>query len=118
MSLTAPPPPPVADSPASSATLRQYRAAIDDCRDTIGAIILLGDRQRPGRDATAAELASYRLRQQSAAAAKTCRAYLDTLARSVRGTNSETLTRQSLERTRQTRGYLETMLTDSKVALR
>lgn len=118
MSLTAPPPPPVADSPATSATLRQYRAAMDECRDAIRTIIRLGDRQRPGRDTTAAELASYRLRQQNAAAAKTYRAYLETLARSVRATNSETLTRQSLERARQTRGYLDTMLADSKAALR
>ncbi|MBA4768621.1 MAG: hypothetical protein H2049_13445 [Porphyrobacter sp.] len=118
MSLTAPPPPPVADSPATSATLRQYRSAMDECRDAIRTIIRLGDRQRPGRDATAAELASYRLRQQNAAAAKSYRAYLDTLARSVRATNSETLTRQSLERARQTRGYLDTMLADSKAALR
>ncbi|MBA4767781.1 MAG: hypothetical protein H2049_09130, partial [Porphyrobacter sp.] len=49
---------------------------------------------------------------------KSYRAYLDTLARSVRATNSETLTRQSLERARQTRGYLDTMLADSKAALR
>lgn len=118
MSLTAPPLPAVTDSSATSATLRQYRAAMDDCRDAIGAIIRLGDRQRPGRDASAAELASYRLRQQNAAAAKTYRTYLDTLARSMRGTNSETLTRQSLDRARQTRGYLETMLADSKAALR
>lgn len=117
-SVVAPSPPPVADSPVTNATLRQYRSAMDECRDAIRTIIRLGDRQRPGRDASPAELASYRLRQQNAAAAKTYRAYLDTLARSVRGTNSETLTRQSLERARQTRGYLDTMLADSKASLR
>lgn len=117
-SIVAPPPPPVADSPVTSATLRQYRSAMDGCRDTISDIIRLGDRQKPGRDASPAELARYRLRQQNADAAKTYRTYLDTLARSVRGTNSETLTRQSLERARQTRGYLDTMLADSKAALR
>lgn len=113
-----PPPPPVADSPVTNATLRQYRAAMDKCRDAIRAIIRLGDRQRPGRDATTAELASYRLRQQNAGAAKTYRTYIDTLGNTARGTNSETLTRQSLERARQTLGYLETMLADSKAALR
>ncbi len=117
-SILVPPPPPVADSPVTSATLRQYRSAMDDCRDAIRTIIRLGDRQKPGRDGSPAELASYRLRQQNAEAAKTYRTYLDTLARSVRGTNSETLTRQSLERARQTRGYLDTMLADSKAALR
>lgn len=118
VSVVAPPPPPVADSPVTSTTLRQYRAAMDECNDAIRTIIRLGDRQRPGRDAAPAELASYRLRQQNAEAAKTYRAYLDTLARSVRGTNSETLTRQSLERARQTRSYLGTMLADSKASLR
>jgi hypothetical protein len=117
-SIIAPPPPPVADSPVTSATLRQYRAAMDECRDAIRAITRLGDRQRPGRDASPAELASYRLRQQNAEAAKTYRTYIDTLARTARGTNSETLTRQSLDRARQTLGYLETMLADSKAALR
>ncbi|MCL9998070.1 MAG: hypothetical protein NBV68_01695 [Erythrobacter sp.] len=117
-SIVAPPPPPIADSPATTATLKQYRAAMDDCRDAIRAMIRLGDRQRPGRDASPAELASYRLRQQNAEAAKTYRTYLETLARSVRGTNSESLTRQSLERARQTRGYLDTMLADSKASLR
>lgn len=117
-SVVAPPRPPLADTTATTATLRQYRKAMDECHDTIRAIIRLGDRQRPGRDASAAELANYRLRQQNAEAAKTYRVYLDTLARSMRGANSETLTRQSLERARQTRGYLDTMLADSKAALR
>ena len=117
-SVTAPLPAPLADTPATTATLRQYRAAMDDCRDAIGAIIRLGDRQRPGRDASPAELASYRLRQQNAEAAKTYRIYLDTLARTMRGANSESFTRQSLERARQTRGYLDTMLADSKASLR
>lgn len=117
-SVVAPPPPPLADSPVTNATLRQYRTAMDEARDAIRAIIRLGDRQRPGREASAAEQASYRLRQQNAEAAKTYRTYLDTLARSVRGTNSETLTRQSLERARQTLGYLNAMLADSKASLR
>jgi hypothetical protein len=117
ISAAAPPAAP-SDSPATSATLRQYRAAMDECRDAIRAIIRLGDRQRPGRSASAEEQFSYRLRQQNAQTAQTYRAYLDEVARTMRGTNSETLTRQSLERARQTRAYLNTLLADSKAVLR
>jgi hypothetical protein len=91
---------------------------MDDCRDAIRAIIRLGDRQRPGRSASAEEQYSYRLRQQNAATAQDYRAYLDQVARTMRGTNSETLTRQSLDRARQTLGYLNAMLADSKAVLR
>lgn len=110
--------PPLADNPATTATLREFRAVLDENRDAIREVIRLGDRQRPGRDASAAELASYRLRQQNAEAARTYRGYLDTLARSVRRSNSETATRQSLERARQTLGYVSGMLSDSRAALR
>lgn len=110
--------PPLTDRPATTATLREFRAVLDENRDAIREVIRLGDRQRPGRDASAAELASYRLRQQNAEAARTYRGYLDTLARSVRRSNSETATRQSLERARQTLGYVSGMLSDSKAALR
>lgn len=113
-----PAPQPVPDRPATTATLREFRALLDENRDAIREVIRLGDRQRPGRDASAAELASYRLRQQNAEAARTYRGYLDTLARSVRRSNSETATRQSLERARQTLGYVSGMLSDSRAALR
>ncbi|MBY0343465.1 MAG: hypothetical protein K2Q29_06385 [Sphingomonadales bacterium] len=113
-----PAPQPVTDRPATTATLREFRALLDENRDAIREVIRLGNRQRPGRDASAAELASYRLRQQNAEAARTYRGYLDTLARSVRRSNSETATRQSLERARQTLGYVSGMLSDSKAALR
>lgn len=112
------PPPPVADRPATPATLGEFRAVLDHNRDAIREVIRLGDRQRPGRDASAAELTSYRLRRQNAEAARTYRGYLDTLARSVRRSNSETATRQSLDRARQTLGYVSTMLADSRAALR
>lgn len=117
-SVTAPPAPPVVDSPATTATLRQYRATIDECRAAIRDVIRLGDRQRPGLRATAEEQTAYRLRQQNAEAAKGYRAYLDTLARSMRGKTSENVARQSLERARQTLGYVNTMLADSQASLR
>lgn len=110
--------PPAADSPATAATLREYRSAVEECRDAIRAVIRLGDRKRPGRSASSEEQTSYRLRQQNAEAAKGYRSYLDTLARSMRGPKSETFARQSLERARQTLGYVSSMLADSQSSLR
>ncbi len=107
-----------ADSPVTAAALREFRAAIDQGKDTAREVIRLGNRQRPKDGASAEEINRYRLRQQNAEAAKTYRSYLDTLARTVRAARSETLTRQSLERARQTLGYLATMLADSKASLR
>jgi hypothetical protein len=115
---TVPAPSSVADSPVSATTLKEYRSAVDECRDAIRDVIRLGNRQRPGPRASAGEQTGYRLRQQNAEAAKSYRAYLDTLARSMRGTKSETLARQSLERARQTLGYVNTMLADSQNSLR
>jgi hypothetical protein len=109
---------PVADSPASAATLGELDATMDLCRAAIRAVIRLGDRQRPGRSATAEEQVGYRLRQQNAEAAKGYRSYIATLARSVRGLKSEDAARQSLDKARQTLAYLDTMLADSQASLR
>lgn len=117
-SLTAGPTPPVADSTASAATLREFRLAMDQGRDAVRQVIRLGSRQKPPRDAAPEELTAYRLRQQNAEAARGYRNYLDTLARSMRGTQSETVARQSLDKARQTLGYLTTMLADSQASLR
>jgi hypothetical protein len=111
-------PPAGADSPATAASLREFRLAVDQGRDAVRAVIRLGKSQRPKRDASADEITRYRLRQQNAEAAKTYRSYLDTLARTVRAAKSETVTRQSLDRARQTLGYLATMQADSKASLR
>lgn len=116
--IVAPPPPLLANSPAAAATLKEYRSAVDECRDRIRDVIRLADRNRPGPRASAEEQTSYRLRQQNAEAAKSYRSYLDTLARSMRGTTSEAVARQSLERARQTLGYVNTMLSDSKASIR
>lgn len=112
------PQPNVANSPATVATLKDYRSTVEECRDAIRVVIRLGDRQRPGRKASPEEQASYRLRQQNAEAARGYRSYLETLARSMRGTKSEDVARQSVARARQTLGYLNTMLADSQASLR
>lgn len=121
-SVTATPTPPpasaVADSPASAATLQAYRSAMDESRAAVREVIRLGSRQRPPRDASAEEQTGYRLRQQNAAAARNYRNYLDTLGRSMRGTQSEAVAQQSLEKARQTLGYLKGMLADSQGSLR
>jgi hypothetical protein len=115
---TTPTPPPVADSPASAATLQAYRSAMDESRATVREVIRLGSRQRPQRDASAEDQTGYLLRQQNAAAARNYRKYLDTLARSMRGRQSETVAQQSLEKARQTLGCLKGMLADSQGSLR
>lgn len=109
---------PAADSTASPATLKAFRSAIDECRDRIRAVTRLGNRNRPGRDATAAEESGYRLRQQNAEAARAYRGYVEMLNRSVRRANSESHTRQSLERARETLAYLDGMLAASEASLR
>lgn len=114
----APPEPPGEDSPADAATLKEYRSTVEECRDAIRAVIRLADRQRPGHSASVDEHTSFRLRQQNAEAAKAYRTYLDTLARAMRGAKSETVARQSLERARQTLGYVNAMLADSNASLR
>jgi hypothetical protein len=81
-------------------------------------VIRLGERRRPGREASAQEEAGYRLRQQNAEAARTYLAYLDTLARSMKGTTTEAVAQQSLAKARQTLGYLNAMEADSKASLR
>lgn len=115
---TPPSPALVADSPASAATLQAYRSAMDESRAAVREVIRLGSRQRPPRDASAEKQTGYRLRQQNAAAARNYRKYLDTLARSMRGTQSEAVAQQSLEKARQTLGYLKGMLADSQGSLR
>lgn len=115
--VIAAPPLLLADSPATATTLTEYRSTVEQCRDAIRAVIRLGDRQRPGRSASIEEQTGYRLRLQNAEAAKGYRSYLDTLARSMRGAKSELVARQSLERARQTLGYVNTMLADSQDSL-
>lgn len=109
---------PSAESPVTAATRRQFRSAIGEAKDAARDVIRLGERRRPGRDATAAEQTAYRLREQNAEAAQTYLTYLDTLARSMKGTTSETVAQQSLAKARQTLGYLSTMEADSKASLR
>lgn len=116
--VAAPPPPPVEDTRASVAAIAEFRSAIEESRDAARLVIRLAGRQRPPRDASAEELTRYRLRQQNADAARGYRKYLDMLARSMRGTPSQTVSQQSLERARQTQAYLTTMLADSQDSLR
>lgn len=116
--VVAPPPPPIAETPASAAAIAEFRSVIEDSLDAARLVIRLASRQRPPRDASAEELTRYRLRQQNADAAKGYRQYLDTLARSMRGSPSQTVSQQSLERAHQTQAYLTTMLADSQASLR
>lgn len=121
MSATATPshptPPEIVDHPASAATLQAYRSAMDESRAAVREVIRLASRHKPPRDASAEAQIGYRHRQQNAAAARDYRKYLDTLARSMRGTPSEAVAQQSLERAQQTLGYLKRMQADSQASL-
>jgi hypothetical protein len=116
--IVAPPAPPVDEPSTSAATTAEFRSVMEESRDAARRIIRLASRQRPPRDATAEELTRYRLRQQNADAARDYRRYLDTLARSMRGSPSPAVSQQLLERARQTQAYLMTMLADSQASLR
>jgi hypothetical protein len=104
--------------PASAARIAEFRAVMDESRDTARLVIRLASRQRPPRDASAQEQSAYRLRQQNAEAARGYREYLGALARAMRGSPSQAVTEQSLERARQTQAYLKTMLAASEASLR
>lgn len=106
------------DSAVSVATLKEFRSVVDKARDAARDVIRLGDRQRPGRDASEAEQTAFRTRQQNAQSAKNYQGYLDTLSRSMQGTKSEAEALQSVAKARQTLGYLTTMLAESKASLK
>lgn len=116
--VASPPEPTVAETPASAATIAEFRSVMEESRDAARLVIRLASRQRPPRDASAAELTGYRLRQQNADAARGYRKYLDSLARSMRGSPSRTVSRELLERAHQTQAYLIKMLADSQASLR
>jgi hypothetical protein len=116
--VAAPPASVVADTPASAATIAEFRSVIEESRDTARLVIRLASRQRPPRNASAEELTRYRLWQQNADAARDYRRYLDTLSRSMRGSPSRAVGQQLLEQARQTQAYLTKMLADSQASQR
>lgn len=116
--VVVPPEPPLAETPASAATIAQFRSVMEESRDAARLVIRLASRERPPRDASAEALTAYRLRQQNADAARDYRRYLDRLARSMRGSPSQAESRQLLERAQQTQDYLAAMLADSQASLR
>jgi hypothetical protein len=99
------------------ATRKEFRSVLSKARDGARAVIRLGNRQRPGRDATEEEHTQYRFRRQNAEAAQNYLIYIDTLSRSMKSTQSESVAQQSLAKAHQTLGYVTTMLADSKASL-
>lgn len=108
----------VPEGEVTSATRKEFRSIISEAKEGARAVIRLGNRQRSGRDATEAEHNQFRDRQQNAEAAQNYLIYIDTLTRSMKSTQSETVAQQSLAKARQTLGYVTTMLADSKASLR
>jgi serine/threonine protein kinase len=101
----------------SDATREEFDGVVETARGVAREVIRLGSRARPGSNASEAEQAGYRLRQQNAESAKNYQDYLRTLSRSMKGTKTEAEARQSVSKARQTLGYLNTMQAASQAAL-
>ena len=106
------------EAAVSAATLREFTSVINKAEDVARDVIRLGDRSRPGNNATEEEQEKFRVRQQNAQSAKRSQNSLGTLARAMKGIRSDAEARQSVAKARQTLGYLNTMLADSKASLK
>jgi non-specific serine/threonine protein kinase len=106
------------ETAVSAATLREFTSVINKADDVARDVIRLGNRSRPDSNATEEEQEKFRIRQQNAQSAKNYQTYLDTLSRSMKGIRSDAEARQSVAKARQTLGYLNTMLADSKASLK
>jgi non-specific serine/threonine protein kinase len=101
----------------SAQTRQEFQTVVASARDVAREVIRLGDRARPGARASELEQTGFRLRQQNAQSAKTYQDYLDTLSRSMEGTTTEAVARQSVDKARQTLSYLNRMQAGSKASL-
>lgn len=106
------------EAAVSAATLREFASVVKKAEGVAREVIRLGDRSRPGSNASEAEQEKFRIRQQNAQSAKSYQTYLDTLSRSMKGIKSDAEARQSVAKARQTLDYLNTMLADSKASLK
>ncbi|MCL9982564.1 MAG: protein kinase [Erythrobacter sp.] len=106
------------EAAVSAATLREFASVVKKANGVARDVIRLGDRSRPDANAAEDEQEKFRIRQQNAQSAKSYQTYLDTLSRSMKGIRSDAEARQSVAKARQTLGYLNTMLADSKASLK
>ena len=104
------------DEGVSAATRSEFNSVVASGRSAAAEIRQLGTGGRPGSGATDAEKTRYQIRVQNAQTAKRYEDYLNTLARSMGGTSSESEARQSLGKANQTLGYLTTLLRGSRLA--
>lgn len=98
----------------SPATKREFDSVVASARQVAAQVVRLGERGRPGSNASDAEKEGYRTRQRNAQSAKSYQGYLDTLAHSMVGTNTEGEARQSVGKASQTLSYLNTLLSSSR----
>lgn len=76
----------------------------------------MGGGRAPGSDASSEEKENYRIREAGAKTAQQYRAYLDTLANSMRGVRTEAEVDQLIASARQTQGYITFLLNKSSAA--
>lgn len=77
----------------------------------------MGNRDKPGSNATDAEKDGYRVRQASAKTAREYESYLATLEASLAGTKSNAEADQSIAKANQTKSYLMLLLSRSTSTL-
>ncbi|MFZ9396334.1 MAG: protein kinase domain-containing protein [Erythrobacter sp.] len=107
-----------AGNPVSDRSRREFASAVRGARSVAQQVIRLGDRDRPGSNATEQEQQAFRTRQGAATAARDYLKYLDGLEASMRGNITDADAVQSIAKANQTRGYLSDLLKRSQQTLR
>lgn len=105
-------------SPVSDRSRREFASAVRGARSVAQQVIRLGDRDRPGANATEQEKQDFRVRQGAATGARDYLKYLDGLEASMRGNITDADAVQSIAKANQTRGYLSDLLKRSQATLR
>ncbi len=101
---------------ATDAQKRQLKSVVDSAKDISKQVIRLGDRNKPGANATDAQKDGYRTRQANANTARDYEKYLDTLTNSMRGARTKAEADQLISQANQTKSYLSQLLSGSKAA--
>lgn len=96
---------------------RDFATALSGARSVARQVIRLGDRDRPGSNASEQEKQDFRVRQAAASAARDYDKYLDGLEASMRGNITGADADQSIAKANQTRGYLSDLLKRSQLTL-
>jgi serine/threonine protein kinase len=100
----------------SAAKRREFSSAVGRGRDLARQVIRMGDRDKPGANASQDEQDGYRIRQANAKTARDYQGYLDTLEASMRGTTDDDEASRSIIKANQTESYLRDLQRRSNAA--